>query len=121
MDENERKQQDKGRAQHGYRNEVSWEGGAGRQPYTNQEAEIGPATAKEFEGGNTGDVCSAAIPSLRAPLGIRVMRAGKDYLSDKAAVTTLDQLAEVRRTIKQTEELRQKPEPPEREAPRDTR
>ena len=30
------------------------------------------------------------------------MRAGKDYLSDKAAVTTLAQLAEVRRTIKQT-------------------
>ncbi len=47
-------------------------------------------------------VCSAAIPSLRAPLGIRVMKAGKDYLSDKAAVTTLAQLAEVRRTIKQT-------------------
>jgi predicted dehydrogenase len=47
-------------------------------------------------------VCSAAIPSLRAPLGIRVMRAGKDYLSDKAAVTTLGQLAEVRRTIKET-------------------
>ncbi|MBM6577237.1 Gfo/Idh/MocA family oxidoreductase [Sphingomonas sp. BT552] len=47
-------------------------------------------------------VCSAAVPSLRAPLGIRVMKAGKDYLSDKAAVTTLAQLAEVRRTIKQT-------------------
>ena len=47
-------------------------------------------------------VCSAAIPSLRAPLGIRVMRAGKDYLSDKAAVTTLKQLAEVRRTIRDT-------------------
>lgn len=47
-------------------------------------------------------VCSAAIPALRAPLGIRVMKAGKDYLSDKAAVTTLDQLAEVRRTIKET-------------------
>jgi predicted dehydrogenase len=47
-------------------------------------------------------VCSAAIPSLRAPLGIRAMRAGKDYLSDKAAVTTLQQLAEVRRTINQT-------------------
>lgn len=47
-------------------------------------------------------VCSAAIPSLRAPLGIRVMRAGKDYLSDKAAVTTLAQLAEVRRAIKET-------------------
>ncbi|WP_243852828.1 Gfo/Idh/MocA family protein [Sphingomonas naasensis] len=47
-------------------------------------------------------VCSAAIPSLRAPLGIRVMRAGKDYLSDKAAVTSLRQLAEVRRAIKET-------------------
>ena len=47
-------------------------------------------------------VCSAAIPNLRAPLGIRVMRAGKDYLSDKAAVTTLQRLAEVRRAIKET-------------------
>ncbi|PZQ59284.1 MAG: oxidoreductase [Sphingomonas taxi] len=47
-------------------------------------------------------VCSAAIPSLRAPLGIRVMRAGKDYLSDKAAVTTLEQLAAVRRAIAET-------------------
>lgn len=47
-------------------------------------------------------VCSAAIPVLRAPLGIRVMEAGKDYLSDKAAVVTLQQLADVRRVIKQT-------------------
>jgi len=47
-------------------------------------------------------VCSAAIPSLRAPLGIRVMRAGKDYLSDKAAVTSLQQLADVRGAIKET-------------------
>ena len=47
-------------------------------------------------------VCSAAIPALRAPLGIKVMRAGKDYLSDKAAVVTLQQLAEVRQAIKET-------------------
>jgi predicted dehydrogenase len=47
-------------------------------------------------------VASAAGPALRAPLGIRVMRAGKDYLSDKAAVITLKQLADVRRTIKET-------------------
>ena len=47
-------------------------------------------------------VCSAAIPALRAPLGIRVMRAGKDYLSDKAAITSLKQLAEVRGAIKET-------------------
>ena len=47
-------------------------------------------------------VASAAIPDLRAPLGVRVMRHGKDYLSDKPAMTTLAQLAEVRRAVKET-------------------
>lgn len=47
-------------------------------------------------------VAAAPIPDQRAPLGIRVMKAGKDYLSDKPAITTLDQLADVRRTIKET-------------------
>ena len=47
-------------------------------------------------------VCSAAVPDLRAPLGVRVMRHGKDFLSDKPAITTLEQLAEVRRTVRET-------------------
>ena len=47
-------------------------------------------------------VASAAIPDLRAPLGVRVMRHGKDYLSDKPGITTLEQLAEVRTAIKET-------------------
>jgi predicted dehydrogenase len=47
-------------------------------------------------------VAGAPIPDQRTPLGLRVMRAGKDYLSDKPAITTLGQLAEVRRTIKET-------------------
>ncbi|WP_019832770.1 Gfo/Idh/MocA family protein [Sphingomonas sp. PR090111-T3T-6A] len=47
-------------------------------------------------------VAGAPIPDQRAPLGIRVMQAGKDYLSDKPAITSLDQLAEVRRTIQAT-------------------
>ena len=47
-------------------------------------------------------VCSAAIPDLRAPLGVQVMRHGKDFLSDKPAITTLEQLAEVRRTVQET-------------------
>jgi len=47
-------------------------------------------------------VCTAAIPDLRAPLGVRVMLHGKDFLSDKPAITTLEQLAEVRRTIQET-------------------
>jgi predicted dehydrogenase len=42
-------------------------------------------------------VASAAIPSERAPLGVRAMRSGKDFLSDKPGATTLEQLAEVRR------------------------
>jgi predicted dehydrogenase len=42
-------------------------------------------------------VASASIANLRAPLGIRVMKHGKDFLSDKPAITTLEQLAEVRK------------------------
>lgn len=47
-------------------------------------------------------VASASIPNLRAPLGIRAMMHGKDYLSDKPAMTTLEQLAEVRRVSAET-------------------
>jgi predicted dehydrogenase len=47
-------------------------------------------------------VLSAAIPDLRAPLGVRVMRAGKDYLADKPGITSLEQLAEVRRAVAET-------------------
>ncbi len=34
-------------------------------------------------------IASASIPDLRAPLGVKVMRAGKDYLADKPGITTL--------------------------------
>jgi predicted dehydrogenase len=47
-------------------------------------------------------VLSSAIPSERAPLGIRVMQHGKDYMADKPGITSLEQLAEVRRVQKQT-------------------
>ncbi|MGB8259084.1 MAG: Gfo/Idh/MocA family oxidoreductase [Terracidiphilus sp.] len=47
-------------------------------------------------------VASAGIPNLRAPLGVRAMKHGKDFLSDKPGMTTLEQLAEVRRTIAET-------------------
>ena len=42
-------------------------------------------------------VLSSIIPVQRAPLGIRVMQAGKDYMADKPGITTLEQLAEVRK------------------------
>src|SRR5947209_2613369 len=50
-------------------------------------------------------VAAAPIPDQRAPLGIRVMRHGKDYLSDKPAIITLEQLAEVRTAIKETSRI----------------
>ena len=47
-------------------------------------------------------VAGAPIPDQRAPLGIRVMQHGKDYLSDKPGIVTLEQLAEVRKAIQET-------------------
>lgn len=47
-------------------------------------------------------VAAAAVPSERGPLGCRVMRAGKDYFTDKTPFTTLDQLAEARRVAAET-------------------
>lgn len=41
-------------------------------------------------------VAGAAVTSERAALGLRVIAAGKDYFTDKAPLTTLDQLAAVR-------------------------
>ena len=50
-------------------------------------------------------VLSSITPSERASLGIRVMQHGKDYLVDKPGVTTLDQLAEVRRVQTATKRI----------------
>ncbi len=47
-------------------------------------------------------VVSAGIPVDRAPLGIEVMRHGKDYMSDKPGFTTLAQLEETRRVQRET-------------------
>ncbi len=47
-------------------------------------------------------VLSSRVASERAPLGIKVMQHGKDFLSDKPGITTLDQLAAVRKTIAST-------------------
>jgi predicted dehydrogenase len=47
-------------------------------------------------------ICAAPIPDQRAPLGIRAMQHGKDYLCDKPGIITLDQLAEVRKAVQDT-------------------
>jgi len=50
-------------------------------------------------------VLSSQIANQRAPLGVRAMKAGKDFLSDKPGITTLEQLAEVRKTIAATQRI----------------
>jgi len=50
-------------------------------------------------------VISAGIPCDRAPLGVRVMQQGKDFMSDKPGFTSLDQLAEVRRVQAETKRI----------------
>jgi predicted dehydrogenase len=47
-------------------------------------------------------VLSSQIANERAPLGVKAMKHGKDFLSDKPGITTLEQLEEVRKTIAET-------------------
>ncbi len=61
------------------------------------------ATPEEILEDKTIDlVITSGIPSERAPLGIRVMQSGKDFMSDKPGFTGLDQLAEARRVQAET-------------------
>jgi predicted dehydrogenase len=50
-------------------------------------------------------VISASIPNERAPLGVRVMRSGKDFMVDKPGATSLAQLAEARRAQRETKRI----------------
>jgi hypothetical protein len=50
-------------------------------------------------------VVSASIANERAPLGVRVMRHGKDFMADKPGITTLGQLAEVRKVQAETKRI----------------
>lgn len=58
-----------------------------------------------LEDNSTQLILSSGIPVERAPLGIEVMRHGKDYLVDKPGITTLEQLEDVRRVQKETKRM----------------
>ncbi|ASK65931.1 oxidoreductase [Brachybacterium avium] len=47
-------------------------------------------------------VAAAAVPVDRAPLGIRVMEAGKDYFTDKTPLISREQLAEAKAAVERT-------------------
>ena len=50
-------------------------------------------------------ILSSITPVERAPLGIRAMQHGKDYMVDKPGITSLAQLAEVRKVQKATKRI----------------
>lgn len=50
-------------------------------------------------------VVSAAVNSERAPLGVAAMRHGKDFMVDKPGITSLAQLAEVRKVQAETKRI----------------
>ncbi|UBM58390.1 Gfo/Idh/MocA family oxidoreductase [Marinilongibacter aquaticus] len=91
------------------------EGGGEMKYFFAKEAELNQAFAKRYPEAKQARseeeilndpevklVLSAGIPKDRAPLGIRVMKAGKDYMADKPGITTLEQLAEARKVQKET-------------------
>jgi len=69
------------------------------------QAKIAKSENEILEDPNVKLVLSSGIPDERAPLGIRVMQHGKDYMADKPGITTLEQLAEVRRVQAETKRI----------------
>ena len=68
-------------------------------------AKLARSKAEVLEDQSIKLVVSAAIPDERAALGIEVMRHGKDYMADKPGMTTLEQLAEVRKVQAETKRI----------------
>lgn len=50
-------------------------------------------------------ILSSHIANERAGIGVRAMKAGKDFLADKPGITTLEDLALVRKTIAETRRI----------------
>lgn len=50
-------------------------------------------------------IASAGIPVDRAPLGIRVMKSGRDYVTDKPGILTFAQFEEVKKVQKETKRI----------------
>jgi predicted dehydrogenase len=66
------------------------------------QAQQARSEAELLEDSSIALVASAGISSERAPLGIRVMQHGKDFLSDKPAFTDLEVLQQAKRVQRET-------------------
>ena len=69
------------------------------------EAKLAKNENEILEDPNIQLILSSGIPDERAPLGIRAMQHGKDYLTDKPGIITLEQLAAVRKVQKETKRI----------------
>lgn len=69
------------------------------------EAKLAKTEKEILEDPSIQLVLSSGIPDERAPLGIRVMQHGKDYLTDKPGIITLEQLAAVKKVQKETKRI----------------
>jgi len=69
------------------------------------EAKLAKSEKEILEDPSIQLVLSSGIPDERAPLGIRVMQHGKDYLTDKPGAISLEQLAEVKKVQKETKRI----------------
>lgn len=60
------KDQERAKAEHGARSEVTWDGGQGRQPYENREStsEGGTSAANEVAQGDRGDLSGRNLEQL---------------------------------------------------------
>jgi len=66
------------------------------------KAKVAPSLEAILENPAVKLVAAAAVPNYRGPLGCKVMEAGKDYFTDKAPFTSLEQLEEARRMVAKT-------------------
>ncbi len=69
------------------------------------QAKLVGSRQEVLEDKSTQLILSSGIPVERAPLGIEVMKHGKDYLVDKPGITSLGQLKTVRAVQKETKRI----------------
>ena len=69
------------------------------------QAKLARSEAEILEDKSIQLIVSASIPNERAALGLRVMQHSKDFMVDKPGVTTLEDLAEVRKVQAKTKRI----------------
>ncbi|MDF9800268.1 putative dehydrogenase [Catalinimonas alkaloidigena] len=69
------------------------------------EAKVARSEQEILEDDSIQLVASASIPVERAPLGIRVMQHGKDFMADKPGIVTSEQFEEVKKVQKETRRI----------------